>query len=83
MLIKVPGASHSIAARPSQSAARVSAILAWFDRYRTQGHLVVRATVFEAAHANTSGSTSPVNQRIAARRKFTRYSKPIILQPRE
>ena len=65
MLIKVPGASHSIAARPSQSAARVSAILAWFDRYRTQGHLVVRATVFEAAPANTSGSTSPVNQRIA------------------
>lgn len=35
-LIKVPGASHgSIAARPSQSAAKASAILAWFDRYRT------------------------------------------------
>ncbi len=35
-LIKVPGASHEgIAARPSQSAAKASAILAWFDRYRT------------------------------------------------
>jgi dipeptidyl aminopeptidase/acylaminoacyl peptidase len=34
--VKVPGASHgSIAARPSQSAAKASAILAWFDRYRT------------------------------------------------
>ena len=33
-LIKVPGASHSITARPSQSAAKASAILAWFDRYR-------------------------------------------------
>jgi dipeptidyl aminopeptidase/acylaminoacyl peptidase len=31
----VPGASHGgLAARPSQSAARVSAIIAWFDRYR-------------------------------------------------
>ena len=35
-LVKVPGASHGgIAARPSQSAAKASAILAWFDRYRT------------------------------------------------
>jgi dipeptidyl aminopeptidase/acylaminoacyl peptidase len=34
-LVKVPGASHGgIAARPSQSAAKASAILAWFDRYR-------------------------------------------------
>lgn len=34
-LVKVPGASHhGLAARPSQSAARVSAILAWFDKYR-------------------------------------------------
>lgn len=33
--IKVPGASHGgIAARPSQSAAKAAAILAWFDRYR-------------------------------------------------
>ncbi|MEH3106699.1 MAG: S9 family peptidase [Sphingomonas fennica] len=36
-LVKVPGASHGgIAARPSQSAAKASAILAWFDRYRQQ-----------------------------------------------
>ena len=36
-LVKVPGASHGgIAARPSQSAAKASAILAWFDRYRTR-----------------------------------------------
>ncbi|BBB13516.1 peptidase S9 [Sphingopyxis sp. FD7] len=34
-LVKVPGASHgSIAARPSQSAAKAAAILAWFDKYR-------------------------------------------------
>lgn len=35
-MVKVPGASHEgIAARPSQSAAKASAILAWFDKYRT------------------------------------------------
>jgi dipeptidyl aminopeptidase/acylaminoacyl peptidase len=35
-LVKVPGASHgSIASRPSQAAAKASAILAWFDKYRT------------------------------------------------
>jgi dipeptidyl aminopeptidase/acylaminoacyl peptidase len=35
MFVKVPGASHGgIAARPSQSAAKASAIIAWFDRYR-------------------------------------------------
>ena len=33
-LIKVPGAFHSIT-HPSQFAARSSAILAWFDRYKT------------------------------------------------
>ncbi|WP_379549575.1 S9 family peptidase [Qipengyuania sp. DGS5-3] len=32
-LIRVPGASHAITARPSQSAAKASAILAWFERY--------------------------------------------------
>ena len=37
-LVKVPGASHGgLADRPSQSAAKASAILAWFDRYRTNG----------------------------------------------
>lgn len=35
-LVKIPGASHGgIAARPSQSAAKASAILAWFAKYRT------------------------------------------------
>jgi dipeptidyl aminopeptidase/acylaminoacyl peptidase len=35
-LVKITGASHGgIAARPSQAAAKASAILAWFDRYRT------------------------------------------------
>ncbi len=33
-LVKVPGASHGgLAARPSQSAAKASAILAWYQRY--------------------------------------------------
>jgi len=37
MFVKVPGASHGgIAARPSQSAAKASAIIAWFDRYRSK-----------------------------------------------
>lgn len=31
--IRVPGASHAITARPSQSAAKASAIIAWFERY--------------------------------------------------
>jgi dipeptidyl aminopeptidase/acylaminoacyl peptidase len=35
MLVKVPDASHGgIAARPSQSAAKAAAIIAWFDKYR-------------------------------------------------
>ena len=35
-LVKLPGASHGgFTARPSQAAAKASAILAWFDRYRT------------------------------------------------
>lgn len=35
-LVKLPGASHGgFTARPSQSAAKAAAILAWFDRYRT------------------------------------------------
>ncbi|PKB25829.1 dipeptidyl aminopeptidase/acylaminoacyl peptidase [Novosphingobium kunmingense] len=36
-LVKVPGASHGgFTARPSQSAGKASAILAWFDRYRVK-----------------------------------------------
>lgn len=39
MLVKVPGASHeTLTDRPSQSAAKASAILSWFDRYRTSGN---------------------------------------------
>jgi len=34
-VVIVPGASHGgLTARPSQSAAKASAIIAWFDRYR-------------------------------------------------
>ncbi|WP_300618777.1 S9 family peptidase [Dokdonella sp.] len=37
MLVKVPGANHGgLADRPSQSAAKASAILAWFERYRAK-----------------------------------------------
>ena len=37
MLVKVPNASHGgIAARPSQSAAKAAAIIAWFDKYRSR-----------------------------------------------
>jgi len=32
-LIRVPGASHNLVGRPSQNAARISAILDWFARY--------------------------------------------------
>ncbi len=34
--IRVPGASHAITARPSQSAAKASAILAWFEKYSAE-----------------------------------------------
>jgi dipeptidyl aminopeptidase/acylaminoacyl peptidase len=34
--IKVPGVGHGITARPSQSAAKAAAIIAWFDKYRTR-----------------------------------------------
>jgi dipeptidyl aminopeptidase/acylaminoacyl peptidase len=34
-LVKVPGASHGgLTARPSQSAAKASAIMAWFEKYK-------------------------------------------------
>jgi dipeptidyl aminopeptidase/acylaminoacyl peptidase len=54
-LVKVPGASHGgIASRPSQAAAKASAILAWFDRYRTDKHPAPTAsnegTSLPAAH---------------------------------
>jgi acylaminoacyl-peptidase len=33
-MVRIPGASHGIANRPSQLIAKVAHILAWFDRYR-------------------------------------------------
>jgi len=49
-LVKIPGASHGgIASRPSQSAAKASAILAWFDRYRQKS-----ATTSDAGPNGTS-----------------------------
>jgi dipeptidyl aminopeptidase/acylaminoacyl peptidase len=37
-LVKVPDASHGgLAARPSQSAAKAAAIIAWFEKYRQKG----------------------------------------------
>lgn len=54
-LIKVPGASHGgIAARPSQAAAKASAILAWFDRYRLDA-----ATRGSTARGHYDPSTAP------------------------
>lgn len=35
-LVRIPGASHGIASRPSNLVAKVAAILSWFDRYRDQ-----------------------------------------------
>jgi dipeptidyl aminopeptidase/acylaminoacyl peptidase len=53
-LVKVPGASHeTLTDRPSQSAAKASAILAWFDKYRT-------GTPATTASA-TSGGASPAS----------------------
>ena len=34
MLVRIPGAGHGIAARPSNLIAKVNAILAWFDKYK-------------------------------------------------
>jgi dipeptidyl aminopeptidase/acylaminoacyl peptidase len=56
-LIKVPGASHGgLAARPSQSAAKASAILAWFERYRTKGGTVAAPEAAEGAHEDTASA---------------------------
>jgi len=44
-LVKVPGASHGgLADRPSQSAAKASAILAWFDQYRLKDGATTAST---------------------------------------
>ena len=34
MLVRIPGASHGIAARPSNLIAKVNAITAWFEKYK-------------------------------------------------
>ena len=34
LIVRIPGASHSIYARPSNLIAKVNSILAWFERYR-------------------------------------------------
>jgi acylaminoacyl-peptidase len=36
VLVRIPGASHNIAARPSQMMAKVACVLKWFDTYRTK-----------------------------------------------
>lgn len=37
VLVRIPGASHRIAERPSQLIAKVAYVLAWFDRYGRSG----------------------------------------------
>ena len=34
MLVRIPGASHGIASRPSNLIAKVNAIIAWFEKYK-------------------------------------------------
>ena len=34
-MVRIPGASHGIAAKPSNLVAKMAAILSWFDKYRT------------------------------------------------
>lgn len=36
MLVRIPGASHGIAARPSNLITKVNAITAWFEKYRVE-----------------------------------------------
>jgi len=38
-LVRIPGAAHGIANRPSNLVAKVAAILSWFKRYRADSHL--------------------------------------------
>lgn len=35
-MVRIPGASHGIAARPSNLIAKIAAILAWFDKYKEE-----------------------------------------------
>lgn len=34
-MVRIPGASHHLTTKPSNLIAKVSAILAWFDKYKT------------------------------------------------
>lgn len=55
-LVKVPGASHeTLTDRPSQSAAKASAILAWFDKYRSN---VPAATAAAAGQEGASPASA-------------------------
>lgn len=36
VLVKVPGASHGIASRPSRLVGKIENIIAWFDKYRSE-----------------------------------------------
>lgn len=40
-LVRIPGASHGIAARPSQLLAKVTSVLGWFERYPVRGRPAV------------------------------------------
>ena len=54
MFVKVPGVGHeNLTEHPSQSAAKASAILAWFDRYRSNSGSGAVAT---AGAATSSGA---------------------------
>ena len=33
-LVRIPGASHNISARPSNLMAKIAAILGWFEKYQ-------------------------------------------------
>lgn len=58
-LVKVPGASHGgIASRPSQAAAKASAILAWFEKYRS-GWTPAAGSPTETPAAAASTPSSP------------------------
>ncbi|MFQ5511072.1 MAG: prolyl oligopeptidase family serine peptidase [Candidatus Krumholzibacteriia bacterium] len=41
-LVRIPGASHGIARRPSRLIAKVAHILKWFETYRTENNLTKR-----------------------------------------
>jgi len=43
-LVRIPGASHGIANRPSNLVAKVAAILSWFERYRSPADAATDST---------------------------------------